>query len=62
MDVATLAGLLEEAEAHHGVYEANAPKHHWWDWYAAYIDARQQGSTPEGASSAAGLYMEAVLG
>jgi hypothetical protein len=38
-----------------------APKHDWWDWYAAYMNARQQGRTPEQASSEAALYMEAMV-
>ncbi len=58
MDVATLTELLREAEEHHGPYEATAPKHHWSRWYAAYIIARDQGSTPEEASDAAALHME----
>jgi hypothetical protein len=33
-------------------------KHNWWDWYAPYGNARQQGSIPEEAATAAGLYME----
>jgi hypothetical protein len=37
-----------------------APKHDWWDWYAAYFDARQRGNTPEEASEAARVYMEKV--
>jgi AraC-like DNA-binding protein len=58
MDVATLTDLLREAEEHHGRYEATAPKHHWSGWYAAYISAREQGSTPEQASNDAGLHLE----
>ena len=58
MDIATLAELLHEAEQHHGPYEKTHPKHNWWDWYAPYINARQHGSTPEEAATAAGLYME----
>jgi hypothetical protein len=58
MDVAALTGLLREAEEHHGLYEATAPKHHWSGWYAAYITAREQGRTPEEASNDAALYME----
>jgi catechol 2,3-dioxygenase-like lactoylglutathione lyase family enzyme len=50
MDVATLTELLQEAEKHHGEYEPTAPKHNWWDWYAAYIVARQEGETPEEAA------------
>jgi catechol 2,3-dioxygenase-like lactoylglutathione lyase family enzyme len=47
LDVATLTELLQEAEKHHGEYELTAPKHHWSDFYAAYIVARQGGKTPE---------------
>jgi hypothetical protein len=61
MDITTLAGLLKEAEEHHGQYEATAPQHHWWDWYAAYIVSREQGSTPEQSSAEAGRHMDAVL-
>jgi hypothetical protein len=49
MDVTTLAALLREAEEQHGRYEPSAPAHHWADWYAAFIDARRQGRTPEDA-------------
>jgi hypothetical protein len=58
MDVATLAELLHEAAERHHHYEKTHPKHNWWDWYAPYIHARQHGSTPEDAATAAGLYME----
>ena len=57
MDVADIAQLLHETEQHHGAYEAVAPPHDWWDWYAAYFDARQKGSTPDEADAAAGRYM-----
>ena len=57
MDVASLAALLQETSEHHGAFEAVAPPHHWWDWYAAYMDARQRGNTPEQASALAGRYM-----
>jgi hypothetical protein len=59
-DVAALAELLHETAGHHGSFEAVAPPHDWWDWYAAYMDARQRGSTPEAASEAAGRYMAEV--
>jgi hypothetical protein len=49
MDVATLAQLLRETSDD------------WWDWYAPYLSAREQGSTPEEASRAAGLYMEGLV-
>jgi hypothetical protein len=57
MDVASLADLLRETTAQHGSYEAVAPPHDWWDWYAAYMDARQGGSTPDEATAAAARYM-----
>jgi len=59
-DVGALADLLHETSEHHGSYEAAAPPHNWWDWYAAYMDARQRGSTPETAASAANQYMADV--
>lgn len=60
MDVAALADLLHETAEHHGVFEAVAPEHDWWDWYAAYLDARQRGDSPDDAAAAAGLYMAEV--
>jgi catechol 2,3-dioxygenase-like lactoylglutathione lyase family enzyme len=56
-DVSALADLLHETAEHHGAFEAVAPPHDWWDWYAAYMDARQRGSAPEAAAGAAGRYM-----
>ena len=32
----------------HGAFEAVAPPHDWWDWYAAYMDAREGGSSSGG--------------
>jgi hypothetical protein len=58
VDVAALSELLHETSIHHGAFEAVAPPHDWWDWYAAYMSARQDGSTPEEASARAGRYME----
>jgi len=60
MDVADLAQLLQETAEHHGAFEAVAPPHDWWDWYAAYMNARESGSTPDDASAAAGRYMAEV--
>jgi hypothetical protein len=60
MDAASLADLLHETAEHHDAYEKVAPPHDWWDWYAAYFEARQAGSTPEEASEAAGRYMADV--
>jgi catechol 2,3-dioxygenase-like lactoylglutathione lyase family enzyme len=61
MDVATLAELLHETERHHGNFEKTHAEHHWWDWYAPYLSARQKGSSPEEAAAAADRYMEEVL-
>ena len=60
MDVADRAHLLLETALRHGEFEVVAPPHDWWDWYAAYIDARQNGSAPDEASAAAGRYMADV--
>jgi catechol 2,3-dioxygenase-like lactoylglutathione lyase family enzyme len=61
MDVATLAELLHETEEHHGQYEKTHAKHNWWDWYASYLSARQNGSNPEEAAVAADRYMVEIL-
>ena len=61
MDVATLAELLHETEEHDGLYERTHAEHHWWDWYAPYLSARQNGSSPDQAAAAADRYMEEVL-
>ncbi len=60
MDVAALAQLLHETAEHHGSFEAVAPPHDWWDWYGAYMGARQGGASPDAASAAAGRYMAEV--
>jgi len=59
-DVATLTELLREAEERHGKYEPTAPKHHWSGWYAAYIVARERGTSPEEAARDAALHIEGV--
>jgi hypothetical protein len=59
-DIANLADLLQETAEHHGSFEAVAPPHDWWDWYAAYLDARQRGSASKDAEAAADAYMAEV--
>ncbi|MEU8817472.1 bleomycin resistance protein [Actinoplanes sp. NPDC048796] len=59
-DVAALADLLHETAEHHGAFEAVAPPHDWWDWYAAYLNARQNGSTPDEAVAAGNRYMAEI--
>jgi catechol 2,3-dioxygenase-like lactoylglutathione lyase family enzyme len=58
LDVPTATTLLREAEERHGKYEAAAPKHHWSQWYAAYIVARVQGLTPEEAATQGARHVE----
>jgi len=58
--VASLADLLLETSLRHGSFEAVAPPHNWWDWYAAYMIARQSRSSPENASATADHYMAEV--
>ena len=53
VDVPTLTGLLKEAENGHGEYESKGPKHHWSEWYAAYIVARERGRTADEAKKEA---------
>ena len=62
MDVAAVADLLHETSLRHAQFEAVAPPHDWWDWYAAYMVARQDGSDPDAAASAANRYMADVKG
>lgn len=59
-DSGALAQLLFETAKRHGEFEAVAPVHDWWDWYGAYMDAREQGSTQEEAAKVAGRYMADV--
>ena len=61
-DVEALAQLLLETALGHGRFEAVTPPHNWWDWYAPYFSARQQGGTPEQATAAADRYMKEVHG
>ena len=44
MDVASLADLLHETAEHHDPYEKTHAPHNWWDWYAAYMNAREHGA------------------
>jgi hypothetical protein len=45
----------------HDAFEKSHTEHNWWDWYAAYLNARETGSSPDAASAAADRYMEQVL-
>jgi hypothetical protein len=60
-DAATLAELLRETAERHGRFEKTHAEHHWWDWYAPYLGARQNGRSPEEADTAADRHMAEVL-
>jgi catechol 2,3-dioxygenase-like lactoylglutathione lyase family enzyme len=60
-EVATLAEFLREAAERHDHYEKTHAAHQWWDWYAPYLSARQNGSSLEEAAAAADRYMEEGL-
>jgi catechol 2,3-dioxygenase-like lactoylglutathione lyase family enzyme len=59
-DVATLTELLREAEMRHGSYEPQGPKHHWSEWYAAYIIGRERGRTPDEAAGDGAFHIEST--
>jgi len=61
MDVETLAGLLRETAEQHGHFEKTHAQHHWLDWYAQYMNARQSGSNQDDATATTNRYMEKVL-
>ncbi len=58
LDLTTLTELLLETEKRHGDYEPTAPKHHWSDWYAAYMIARENGKTPDESAKDAALHIQ----
>lgn len=61
-DVATLAELLHETAEHHDHFEKTHAAHNWWDWYAPYLSARQNGGSSEEAAAVADRYMEESVG
>lgn len=60
-DAGNLAELLRETAEQHGNFEKTHAEHHWWDWYAHYLSARQNGSSPDEAKAAANHYLQEVL-
>ena len=58
---ASLADLLRETAEHHDRFEKTHAKHHWADWYASYLSARQNGSSSDEATATADRYMEEVF-
>ena len=61
MSVEAIAELLHETAEHHDAYEKTHGAHNWWDWYAPYLSARRNGSSPEEAAAAASRYMESRM-
>jgi hypothetical protein len=62
LDVADRARLLHETALRHGAFEAAAPPHDWWDWYGAYMVAREDGAGPDDAAAAAARHMAEAKG
>jgi catechol 2,3-dioxygenase-like lactoylglutathione lyase family enzyme len=60
-DIATLAELLRETSEHHDGFEKTHAEHHWYDWYAPYLNARQNGSSIEEATAAADRHMDEIF-
>jgi len=61
LDLATMTALLQETEKRHGEYEPTAPKHHWSQWYGAYMVARERGKTPDEAAREARRQIEGAV-
>ena len=61
LDLATMTALLQETEKRHGEYEPTAPKHHWSQWYGAYMVARERGKTPDQAAQEAKRQIEGAV-
>jgi hypothetical protein len=56
-----MTALLQETEKRHGEYEPTAPKHHWSQWYGAYMVARERGKTPDEAAREARRQIEGAV-
>jgi hypothetical protein len=61
LNVATLADLLHETAEHHDPTKRRMLRTTGGTGYAAQMNARENGGTPEEASDAAGRYTEEVL-
>jgi catechol 2,3-dioxygenase-like lactoylglutathione lyase family enzyme len=57
-DVARITEFLREAAERHDQYEKTHVAHNWWDWYASYLSARQNGSSSEESAATADRYLE----
>ncbi len=61
MEATRLAELLRETAEQHNDYEKTHVHHHWSDWYAAYLSARQNGSSQQEAAAAANRYTDELI-
>lgn len=62
LDTPKLAERLLETSLQHERFDQAAPPHNWWDWYAAYMDARENGATQADANTQADTYMAVEKG
>ena len=60
LDLPNLTELLREAEEGHTENGSKLPAHHWSEWYAAFIVAREQGKMRDEAVKEAAFRIEAA--
>ncbi|HEY8562561.1 MAG TPA: VOC family protein [Pyrinomonadaceae bacterium] len=61
IDVHNLGELLRETAERHDRFEKTHADHNWWDWYAPYLRARQEGGSPDEAAAAADRHVVEIL-
>lgn len=61
IETSNLAELLRETAERHDRFEKTHAGHDWWDWYAPYLSARQNGGTTEEAAAAADRRIEQIF-
>jgi catechol 2,3-dioxygenase-like lactoylglutathione lyase family enzyme len=61
IETGNLAELLRETAERHDRFEKTHAGHDWWDWYAPYLSARQNGGTMEEAAAAADRRIEQIF-
>jgi catechol 2,3-dioxygenase-like lactoylglutathione lyase family enzyme len=57
-DIGSMIELLHEADERHAGYQKTAAAHDSWEWYAAYVVARQRGRTPSDAAADAAVIVD----
>ena len=58
IELTDLPQLLVERPGDYAAFAAAAPERDWWDWYTAYVDAREHGCSVYDAEAAADLMAE----